>query len=132
MAVRSTSRSGDEGAVPSASIRYADGSVRTVPFSQVRRADFAESVPWRQFRSVRGQRHYSGTYMAATTGGPIVHESRLELARLLLADFDPVVRGIYSQSCRLVARVGDRVRRHVPDFLLVTRSGTVGGPDLAG
>lgn len=110
--------------MPSASIRYADGSVRTVQFSQVRLADFAESVPWRQFRSVRGQRHYSGTYMAATTGGPVVHESRLELARLMLADFDPVVRGIYGQPCRLVARVGDRVRRHVPDFLLVTRSGT--------
>ncbi|KAB1141158.1 TnsA-like heteromeric transposase endonuclease subunit [Streptomyces luteolifulvus] len=124
MAVHSMSRVGDEGEVPSASIRYVDDSVRTVPFSVLRLADFADSVPWRQFRSVRGQRHYSGTYMSATTAGPVVHESRLELARLLLADFDPAVRGIYGQPCRLMARIGDRVRRHVPDFLLVMRSGT--------
>ncbi|MFJ2007863.1 hypothetical protein [Streptomyces chartreusis] len=58
MAVHSMIRVGDEKAVPTASIRYADGSVRTVPFSQVRLADFAESVPWRQFRSVRGQRQF--------------------------------------------------------------------------
>ena len=45
MAVHSMIRVGDEKAVPTASIRYADGSVRTVPFSQVRLADFAESVP---------------------------------------------------------------------------------------
>ncbi|MEU6260432.1 TnsA-like heteromeric transposase endonuclease subunit [Streptomyces sp. NPDC047043] len=124
MAVRSMSGVGDERAVPSASIRYLDGSVRTVPFSRLRLADFAESGPWRQVRSVHGQRHYSGTYMSATTGGPVVYESRLELARLLLADFDPVVREIYGQPCHLVARFGDRVRRYVPDFLLVTRSGT--------
>lgn len=57
--------------------------------------------------------------------GPVVYESRLELARLLLADMDPAVRGIYAQPCHLTARVGDRVRRHVPDFLLVMASGTV-------
>ncbi|RZB19597.1 TnsA-like heteromeric transposase endonuclease subunit [Streptomyces sp. F001] len=124
MAVRSVSGVGDEGSAPFASIRYVDSSVRTVPLSQLRLADFAESVPWRQFRSVRGQRHYSGTYMSATTGGPVVYESRLELAQLLLADFDPAVRGIYGQPCCLVARIGGRVRRHVPDFLLVMRSET--------
>nr|WP_244900910.1 TnsA-like heteromeric transposase endonuclease subunit [Streptomyces nanshensis] len=43
----------------------------------------------------------------------------------LLADFDPAVRGIFAQPCRLAARVGDRVRHHVPDYLLVMRSGTV-------
>lgn len=55
----------------------------------------------------------------------MVYESRLELARLLLADFDPDVRGIFAQPCWVVARIGDRIRRHVPDFLLVMRSGTV-------
>ncbi|WP_406110348.1 hypothetical protein OG698_46230 [Streptomyces sp. NBC_01003] len=55
----------------------------------------------------------------------MVYESRLELARLLLADFDPAVQGIFAQPCRLAARVSDRLRHHVPDFLLVMRSGTV-------
>lgn len=55
----------------------------------------------------------------------MVYESRLELARLLLADFDPAVQEIFAQPCRLAARVGDQVRHHVPDFLLVMCSGTV-------
>jgi hypothetical protein len=33
------------------------------------------------------QAHVSGSYWAATTDGHVVYESRLELARLLLADF---------------------------------------------
>lgn len=55
----------------------------------------------------------------------MVYESLLEPARLLLADMDPAVRGIYAQPCHLTARVGGRVRRHVPDFLLIMESGTV-------
>lgn len=101
------------------SIRYENGSVHEVPFLQVRLADFTGSAPWRRVRSVHGQAHYAGSYASATTGGHVVYESRLELARLLLADFDPAVREIFAQPCLLVARVGDRVRRHVPDFLLV-------------
>jgi TnsA endonuclease N terminal len=54
----------------------------------------------------------------------VVYESRLELARLLLADFDPRVEQIYAQPFRLVARIGGRVRHHVPDFLLVSAAGT--------
>jgi hypothetical protein len=111
--------------VPSVSIRYGDGAVREVAFAAVRLADFEGSVPWRRFRSVHGQAHYSGAYASATTCGHVVYESRLELARLLLADFDPRVVGIFAQPCLVRARVGDRVRRHVPDFLLVTASGVV-------
>ncbi|OMI33038.1 hypothetical protein SPAR_43491 [Streptomyces sparsogenes DSM 40356] len=69
--------------------------------------------------------HYSGDYASATTGGQVVYESRLELARLLLADFDPAVCGIYAQPLRMVARIEGKVRSHVPDFLLVMCSGTV-------
>jgi hypothetical protein len=36
----------------------------------------------------------SGVYWSATTGGHVIYESRLELARLLLADFDSVVTAI--------------------------------------
>ncbi|MEU1290612.1 TnsA-like heteromeric transposase endonuclease subunit [Kitasatospora sp. NPDC005856] len=49
----------------------------------------------------------------------------MELARLLLADMDPAVSAIYAQPRLVTARVGDRARRHVPDFLLVMRSGVV-------
>ena len=55
----------------------------------------------------------------------MVHESRLELARLLLADFDPTVQGIYAQPCRLEAWLAGRQRRHVPDFLLLSADATV-------
>lgn len=58
-------------------------------------------------------------------GWAAVYESRLEPARLLLADMDPAVRGIYAQPRHLTARVSDRVRRHVPDFLLVMESGVI-------
>ncbi|MFF2324885.1 MULTISPECIES: TnsA-like heteromeric transposase endonuclease subunit [unclassified Streptomyces] len=99
--------------------------MREVPFRDLRLADFTWSVPWRSFRSVHGQTHHSGRYVSATMAGPVVYESRLELARLLLADMDPAVRGIYAQPCHLTARVGDRLRRHVPDLLLAMASGTV-------
>jgi hypothetical protein len=58
-------------------------------------------------------------------GSHVVHESRLELARLLLADFDPEVAAIYAQPFLLEAVVGSRVRRHVPDFLLGLGGGRV-------
>ncbi|MFQ6197236.1 TnsA-like heteromeric transposase endonuclease subunit [Streptomyces sp. NPDC000405] len=125
MAVRSSGSARRRCRVSTASIRYEDAPVREVPVRQLRLADFAESKPWRAVRSVHGMTHYSGKYSSATTGGHVVYESRLELARLLLADFDPAVKGIFAQPCRLAARVGDRLRHHVPDFLLVMRSGTV-------
>jgi hypothetical protein len=41
-------------------------------------------LPVREFRSWRGRKHYSGWYWSVTTGGHVVYESRLELARVLL------------------------------------------------
>ncbi|MFH8566163.1 TnsA-like heteromeric transposase endonuclease subunit [Streptomyces sp. NPDC017988] len=111
--------------VPTASIRYGDGSTCEFSFAQLRLRDFTESEPWRRVRSVHGRAHYSGDYASSTTGGQVVYESRLELARLLLADFDPVVCGIFAQPCRMVARIDGKVRSHVPDFLLLMGSGTV-------
>jgi len=78
-------------------------------------------VPWRAFRWHRGQQHYSGTYWSATTGTHVVYESRLELSRLILADFDPRTVGIAAQPF-LVEHDG---RRHVPDFLLIDVDGMV-------
>uniref|UniRef100_A0AAU2VC80 TnsA-like heteromeric transposase endonuclease subunit n=1 Tax=Streptomyces sp. NBC_00003 TaxID=2903608 RepID=A0AAU2VC80_9ACTN len=110
---------------PRVSVRQQDGSVREMPFDRLRLAHFAGSVPWRQARSVRGQTHFPGRYASVTTGGQVIYESRLELARLLLADQAPEVCQIFAQPFLVTARIEGRVRRHVPDFLLVTRAGAV-------
>jgi hypothetical protein len=106
-------------------IRFDQDVTASVALDQVRLRDFAGSVPWRRWRSHHGQAHLSGSYWAATTGGHMVYESRLELARLLLADFDPQVSQIWAQPCRLVAAVGGMEHRHVPDFLLASPTGEV-------
>jgi hypothetical protein len=49
----------------------------------------------------------------------------IPLARLLLADFDPEVTSVYAQPCLLAGMAGGPARRHVPDFLLGLRDGTV-------
>jgi hypothetical protein len=48
-----------------------------------------------------------------------VYESRLELARLILADFDPLTVGIAAQPFLIEAEVGGKPRRHVPDYLIM-------------
>jgi len=105
-------------------VRYQDKGVRAFPVDRLRLTDFHGSVPWREVRSRHGQEHFSGSYASTTMGSFVVHESRLELACLLLADFDPQVRRIYGQPFRLVAPVGGRMRHHVPDYLLVSSAGS--------
>jgi hypothetical protein len=61
--------------VPTASVRYEDGSVRELVFAELRLADFVRSVPWRQVRSFHGRAHYAGSYASVTTGGHVVYES---------------------------------------------------------
>jgi hypothetical protein len=55
----------------------------------------------------------------------VIYESRLELARLLFADFDPSVRHIVAQPFLLRAEVDGDLRRHIPDYLLFTDAGPV-------
>ncbi|MBT2458635.1 TnsA-like heteromeric transposase endonuclease subunit [Streptomyces sp. ISL-86] len=124
MAEQSAKRGRFGAGEPVAWVRYEDGGVLAHPVGQLRLKDFLGSVPWRQVRSRHGDLHFSGSYASATMGAFVVHESRLELARLLLADFDPLVHRIYAQPFRLVARVETRTRHHVPDYLLVSASGT--------
>jgi hypothetical protein len=104
---------------PSVSVRLPGGTVSDRPLRQVIARQIAEAAPWRTTRSARGQVHYPGWYWSATTGSHVIYESRLELARLLLAVFDPDVTAIAAQPFLLRAQVSGRVRRHVPDFLLV-------------
>ncbi|WP_424232488.1 TnsA-like heteromeric transposase endonuclease subunit [Actinophytocola sp.] len=93
--------------------------------AMVRTADVVAGKPWRVFRWHRDQAHYSGWYWSATMGRHVVYESRLELARLLLADFDPRVRSIAAQPFHVTGPSAGRIRRHVPDFLLVDQDGLV-------
>jgi hypothetical protein len=100
--------------------RFTDTSLQRLPVE-----DVLAGLPVREFRSYRGQRHYSGWYWSATTGGHVVYESRLELARILLADRDPDVVAIAAQPFLLEGSDGERMRRHVPDVLLGHADGAV-------
>jgi hypothetical protein len=53
------------------------------------------------------------------------YESRLELSRLLLADFDPSVRRMIAQPFMVTATVDGRIRRHILDYLWDTVDGPV-------
>lgn len=83
------------------------------------------AVPWRTFRWYRGQKHYSGTYWSSTEHAHVIYESRLELARLLFADFDPQVRRIVAQPFLFRVVVDGHERKHVPDYLLLADGGPV-------
>jgi hypothetical protein len=98
---------------------------REVAFADAPPDELAQAVPWRTFRWYLGQRHYSGSYWAATEQAHVIYESRLELARLLYADFDRDVVRIVAQPFLMTAVVDDTVRRHVPDFLLLTAAGPI-------
>jgi hypothetical protein len=100
------------------SLRMADGGEAGFPLRQVQARQVIAAVPWRKTRSARGQAHYPGYFWSATMSGHVIYESRLELARLLLADFDRGVTAITAQPFLLQARVAGTARRHVPDFLL--------------
>lgn len=110
-----------------AQVSFKDGSggESTMDLAVVDAGVLAAAQPWRVFRWRHGQAHYSGWYWSATTSGHVVYESRLELARLLLADFDPSVVAIAAQPFEVAAPAGGRMRRHVPDFLLLGADGLV-------
>jgi hypothetical protein len=55
----------------------------------------------------------------------VAYESRLELARIMLADYDPEVTGIAAQPFQLAGRDDGVLRRHVPDLLLKRADGGV-------
>lgn len=96
-----------------------DGEIIHIPPWRLTPSLMADTQPFRKFRSYKGQRHYSGTYWSSTESGHVIYESRLELSRLLLADFDPTVDRIFAQPLMVRARIGGRPRRHVPDYLLI-------------
>ncbi|MGB5150312.1 MAG: TnsA-like heteromeric transposase endonuclease subunit [Mycobacterium sp.] len=82
--------------------------------------ELASATPWRTLRWHRGQKHYSGTYWSSTLGSHVIYESRLELARLLFADFDMSVRQIVARPFLLRASADRKPRKHIPDYLWIT------------
>jgi hypothetical protein len=80
-------------------------------------------LPWRTFRWYKGQKHYSDAFWTSTVRDLVIYESRLELARLMFADFDASVCHIVGQPFLLKTDVAGAVRRHIPDYLLVTDTG---------
>ncbi len=107
------------------SYRPAAGEERSLSAEKVTPAALFDAVPWRIFRWYFGQRHYSGTYWSATERDHVIYESRLELANLLLADFDPAVRHIVAQPFLLCVELDGQVRKHIPDYLWDSDSGPV-------
>jgi hypothetical protein len=102
-----------------------DGGCSTSTLARVSVDEVLAGAPVRDFRWYKGRRFYSGWYWSATTGGLVAYESRLELARILLADFDPAVVGIAAQPFQLTGADGSTTRRHVPDLLLGHANGAV-------
>ena len=52
-------------------------------------------------------------YWSSTQRDVVIYESRLELARLLFADFEPSVVGIVAQPFLLQTEVKAKQRRHI-------------------
>lgn len=101
------------------SIRMDDDEIAHVPTWRLSEALMAEAKPFRKFRWYKGQAHYSGSYWSSTESAHVVYESRLELSRLILADYDPAVSRIFAQPLMIRTKVDGRPRRHIPDYLLV-------------
>jgi hypothetical protein len=95
------------------------------PWDTVRADALGAALPWRTFRWHHGQKHYPGSYWSATERDLVIYESRLELARLLFADLDVSVRHIVAQPFLLKADIARMIRKHIPDYLLLTGTGPV-------
>lgn len=108
-------------------MRYCTGSGDEVATTvgDVDAAAVAAGSPVREFGWRRRQRNYPGWLCIATTGSLVGCESLLERDRILLADFDTRVVGIASQPFWVSGRDGTEQRRHVPDYLLSLRDGSV-------
>jgi hypothetical protein len=111
--------------IRSIELRYTlDGEEeQRVPLSGALDVPLERAKPIRGLSFYRRQARNPGWYWSTTVGGHVPYESRLKLAHLLDADFDPTVVGIVAQPFSLHWREAGRSRRHVPDYLLVLRDG---------
>ena len=114
------------------SYRSGGGDVIATTLDLVSAEAVVAELPVREFRWYKGRRHYSGWYWPATGRRLVAYESRLEMARLMLADFDTVVTAIAAQPLRLAVPAPRGTRRHVPDILLTGADGSVTVVDVKG
>lgn len=105
---------------PSVTVRDETGELVDRPLNDLTPDVLCRAQPYRTFRWYRGQRHYSGSYWSSTESAHVIYESRLELARLLIADFDTSVTKIVAQPFLLRVMIEGKMRRHVPDYWLLT------------
>ena len=106
-----------------ASYKAADSSIVTGQWESLDAEAVAAGRPWRTFPWYLGQKNYAGLYWCATQDAHVGYESRLELSRLMLADFDPTARKTLSQPFQLRGIVGGERIRRIPDYLVCTDSG---------
>ena len=101
-----------------------DGLEHRVSLSQAWATPFESCSPIRRFTSHKGQRHLSGLWWSATTGGHVGFESWMERDHVMALDFDPTVVGIASQpfwlSWRDRAAYDDGRRGYHADLPLVS------------
>ena len=83
------------------SFRGHGGGVEDCSWASVATVSLQTTNPWRTFRWYRDQKHYSDTYWSATVRVHVIYESRLELAQLLFADFEPSVHSTVAQPLLL-------------------------------
>src|SRR5699024_2929594 len=83
-----------------------EGSSVTTTVGAVDKTRLSKGLPVRSPRSYARQRHYPGLFWSATTGSHVPYESRLELDRLRVADFDSRVVWISGQPMWLSGRDG--------------------------
>jgi hypothetical protein len=68
-----------------------DGLEHRGSLSQAWATPFESCSPIRRFTSHKGQRHLSGLWWSATTGGHVGFESWMERDHVMALDFDPTV-----------------------------------------
>jgi hypothetical protein len=98
---------------------------QSMPLGEAWSVPFEFGLPVRRFTARKGQRHLSGLWWCATTGGHVGFESWLERDQLMLLDFDPAVSGIASQPLwlRWTGEDGHRVS-HAPDYFVRRADGS--------
>jgi|SRR6478609_6762147 len=69
-----------------------DGAVHRMPLARAWEMPLERSLPVRRFTSRKGQRHLSGLWWSATTGGHVGFESWLETRSCAASGFRPVRR----------------------------------------
>ena len=88
------------------------------------------AAPWPRPRGAG--RGLSGWYWSSTTGSHLRYPTQQVLARLLLADQDPAVTGIYPRPLRLqVAAEGGEAVEYVPELVLVDHDGAPRAVEIA-